>query len=673
MILIQPILLFLLTGSIVSAGDNGFSFIFTDSQLDGVREVQPDGQVVHTNETQMSGVGHTFYSRPFRFKPSPSGDAFSFSTSFVFGIIPEDPRYTFHGMTFAIAPSKAVIDASSSQHLGLFNRTNDGNASNHVVALELDTFKNLELSDIDSNHIGLDINSVVSVFATTAGYYHDDDGVFENITLSSSKEIRAWIDYDGVNKQFNVTLAPLHLKKPKKPLASLHQDLSPFLLEEMFVGFTSATGVLLQTFYVPAWSFQINGEAQEIDVSKIPNLPIKKKSNKKKNMILAIGLSLGGLIVVSSGLILGILLYVRRKRKFAEVLEGWEVQYGPHRFKYKDLYRATKGFKESELLGKGGFGQVYKGTLPELGSHIAVKKVWHESGQGMKEFVAEIATIGRLRHPNLVRLLGYCRRKGELFLVYDYMPNSSLDSLLFTSISATLLSWKQRVKIITDVAEALAYLHEQWVEVIIHRDIKASNVLLDADFNAKLGDFGLARFSNNGTEAKTTHLAGTLGYIAPELARKGKATTATDIFAFGAFCLEVVCGRRPVELQGRQEAVILVEWVMDCWFKEELLKAVDPKLESEMNVGENVDEMRLVLKIGLLCSHGVPAVRPSMSQVLKFLKREELLPEDFDSVLDIRQDYSGRIGDASASAYFSQIQYNTASAPVTEEFLSSGR
>lgn len=662
-------LLFLLTIVSGNNNNNGFNFIFQDSQLDGVKEIQPQGNIIHTNETLMNGVGHTFYSQPFNFKNLSSGEAYSFSTSFIFGIIPENPKYTFHGMTFAITPSKAVIDASSSQHLGLFNRTNDGNASNHVVAIELDTFKNLELSDIDSNHIGLDINSIVSVFATTAGFY-TDNGVFENLTLASSQPIRAWIEYDGVKKELNVTVAPLHNKKPKKPLVSLQKDLSPYLLEQMFVGFTSATGVLLQTFYVLAWSFQINGEAEEIDVSRIPKLPIKKKSKKMKHVILAAGLVTGGLLLVSFGLVLWVFLYVKRKKKFAEVLESWEVQYGPHRFLYKDLYKATKGFKESELLGKGGFGQVYKGTLPELGAQVAVKKVWHESGQGMKEFVAEIATIGRLRHPNLVRLLGYCRRKGELFLVYDYMPNLSLDSLLFNSNdSALILTWKQRVKIITDVAEALAYLHEEWVEVIIHRDIKASNVLLDAELNARLGDFGLARFSDNGSEAKTTHLAGTLGYIAPELARKGKATTATDIFAFGAFCLEVACGRRPVELQGRQEAVILVDWVLDCWFKEELLSAIDTKLKHEMNE----EEMEMVLKIGLLCSHSVPAVRPSMSQVLKFLKKEEALPEDFDCVLEIREDYSGRLGDASSSAYFSQIQYSTASAPVTESFTSSGR
>ncbi|KAI3525841.1 hypothetical protein L1887_04970 [Cichorium endivia] len=673
MVLIHPhlLLLLLLAGAVgltVSADDGGFSFIFDDSQLEGVREIQPDGRVVHTQHIEMFGVGHTFYSRPFRFKNSNTSDAFSFSTSFVFGIIPENPLLTFHGMTFAIAPSKDVIDASSSQHLGLFNRTNDGNASNHIVAVELDTFRNLELGDIDSNHIGLDINSIVSVLAATVGYY--ENGVFQNLTLASSREIRAWIDYDGAAKILNVTLAPLHLKKPEKPLVSWKKDLSPFLLEEMYVGFTSATGVLLQTFYVVGWSFQMNGNAQEIDISKVPPLPIKKKSTKTKTMTLALGIALGGLLVLTSISVLAFVFYQRRKRKFAEVLEGWEVQYGPHRFSYKDLYAATKGFKESELLGKGGFGQVYKGTLPELGAQVAVKKIWHESGQGMKEFVAEIATIGRLRHPNLVRLLGYCRRKGELFLVYDYMPNTSLDNFIFNSNPKSTLTWKQRVKIITDVAEALAYLHEEWCEVIIHRDIKASNVLLDAEMNAKLGDFGLARFgNNNGNDAKTTHLAGTLGYIAPELARKGKATTATDIFAFGAFCLEVVCGRRPVEVQGRQEAVILVDYVLDCWFKETLSQAVDPKLKDEFDI----EEMELVLKVGLLCSHAVPAVRPSMSQVLKFLTGKEPLPADFDTVLEIRDDYSGRLGEASSSAYFSQIQYSTASAPITDSFLSTGR
>ncbi|KAJ0914310.1 putative protein kinase RLK-Pelle-L-LEC family [Helianthus annuus] len=201
-----------------------------------------------------------------------------------------------------------------------------------------------------------------------------EGSTFDNLTLASSQQIRAWVDYDGVNKQLHVTLAPLHVGKPKKPLASIQKDLSTYLLDEMFVGFTSATVVLLQRFYVQAWSFQVNDKAQEFNVSNIPPLPLPLKKNTTK--------------------------------KTPDDSSNW----------------------------------VYKGILPELGTLVAVKKVWHESGRGMKEFMAEIATIGRPRHPNLVRLLGYCRRKGELFLVYDYMPKLSLDSLLHTAAIKSSLS-----------------------------------------------------------------------------------------------------------------------------------------------------------------------------------------------------------------------------------------
>ncbi|XP_058181375.1 L-type lectin-domain containing receptor kinase V.9-like [Rhododendron vialii] len=149
-----------------------------------------------------------------------------------------------------------------------------------------------------------------------------------------------------------------------------------------------------------------------------------------------------------------------------EVLEDWEVQYGPHRFGYKDLFIATKGFKDRELLGRGGFGRVYRGVLPTSNIQVAVKRVAHDSRQGLREFVAEIATMGRQQHPNLVRLLGYCRRKQELLLVYDYMPNGSLDRFLYGQLKGTL-NWMQRFKIIKDIASGVFYLHQQWVQVII--------------------------------------------------------------------------------------------------------------------------------------------------------------------------------------------------------------
>ncbi|MBA0750767.1 hypothetical protein Gogos_002156, partial [Gossypium gossypioides] len=294
----------------------------------------------------------------------------------------------------------------------------------------------------------------------------------------------------------------------------------------------------------------------------LPKLP--RVGPKKISRLLTIGLPLISVIVILAA-VSGVVYFMRRKRKFAEVFEDWELEYGPHRFKFKDLYVATKGFKDKELLGSGGFGKVYRGVLPTSKLEVAVKRVSHESRQGMKEFIAEIVSIGRLRHRNLVQLLGYCRRKDELLLVYDYMPNGSLDKYLYGQPKLTL-NWRQRFRVIKGVASGLFYLHEEWEQVVIHRDVKASNVLLDGELNGRLGDFGLARLYDHGTEPQTTHIMGTLGYLAPEHTRTGRATPRTDVFAFGAFMLEVACGRRPI-LQSPTDNVILVDWVYSCWCK----------------------------------------------------------------------------------------------------------
>jgi serine/threonine protein kinase len=319
---------------------------------------------------------------------------------------------------------------------------------------------------------------------------------------------------------------------------------------------------------------------------------------------------------------LGVIYYIKRKNKFAEILEDWEHEYGPHRFKFKDIYSATNGFKEKGLLGVGGFGRVYKGVIPGSKLEVAVKRVSHESRQGMREFVSEIVSIGRLRHRNLVPLLGYCRRQGELLLVYDYMSKGSLDNYLYNQPKVTL-NWYQRFKIVKGVASGLFYLHEEWEQVVIHRDIKASNVLLDAELNGRLGDFGLARLYDHGADPHTTHLVGTVGYLAPEHTRTGKATKFSDVFAFGAFLLEVVCGKRPIEHVGENETVILVDSVFERWKSGEILEAMDENLGSDY-VSEEVE---LVLKLGLLCSHSEPMARPSMRQVVQYLERDIPLPD----------------------------------------------
>ncbi|XP_027155081.1 L-type lectin-domain containing receptor kinase IV.1-like [Coffea eugenioides] len=186
------------------------------------------------------------------------------------------------------------------------------------------------------------------------------------------------------------------------------------------------------------------------------------------------------------------------------------------------------------------------------------------------------------------------------------------------------LNWSQRFRVIKGVALGLLYLHEEWEQVVIHRDVKASNVLLDCELNGRLGDFGLARLYDHGTLPQSTHVAGSLGYLAPEHNRTGRATTSTDVYAFGAFLLEVGCGRRPIEPRvAPAENVILVDWVFSFWKSGDILQAVDQNLGTEYMK----EEAELVLKLGLLCSHSEPKLRPSMRQVLLYLEGSASLPD----------------------------------------------
>ncbi|XP_028783461.1 L-type lectin-domain containing receptor kinase IV.1-like [Neltuma alba] len=590
------------------------SFIFNNGfqsanlTMDGVSEITPNGLLRLTNETVLQ-KGHAFYPNPIVFTNTSS-----FSTTFVFAIRPIPPTSGGHGMAFVISPTKAFPGALATQYLGLFHDTNNGDPTNHVFAVEIDIVQTIEFGDIDNNHVGIDINGLKSMKSAPAGY--DNGFQFHNLSLISGLPMQVWVDYDGGKKQINVTLAPINVIKPETPLLTLSKDLSQILTNPSYVGFSSSDGQLMAFHYVLGWSFQLNGEAQNLDASKLPKLP---PVDGKRSLILLIGLPLllFSLIVFVS---VFVVWYIKTKRKFSEIVEEWEQNYGPHRFKYKDLYFATKGFKEEELLGCGGFGKVYKGTMPGSKIDVAVKKVSHDSQQGMREFIAEIVSIGRLRHKNLVSLLGYCRRKRELLLVYEFMPNGSLDKYLYNQPTVTL-NWMQRFKIIKGVALGLCYLHEEWEQVVIHRDVKASNVLLDLELNGRLGDFGLARLYDHGADPTTTHVAGTVGYLAPESIRTGRATTKCDVFAFGALSLEVVCGRRPIERGSEDE--ILVDWVYELWKKGQIIGALDQALGREYNE----EDVELVLRLGLLCSGSKAEGRPNMRQVVQYLNREVPLPD----------------------------------------------
>ncbi|KAJ6843906.1 L-type lectin-domain containing receptor kinase IV.2-like [Iris pallida] len=610
--------------SFVSSREDG-SFVFngfrgTNLSLDGFASVAPDGLLVLTNRS-LHEEGHAFHPKPFKFKSDTApGTARSFSTTFVFAII---PKYSFIrglGLVFVVSPTTDFSTALPNQYLGLFNFSDNGNATNHVLGIELDNSQNAEFQDINNNHVGIDVNSLQSANSTPAGYYDDSTGAFQNLTLASGVPMQIWVDYDGGDMRLSVTMAPVPTPKPSKPLLSSTIDLSSVVTDLMYVGFSSANGISLTTHCVLGWSFKMNGMAEPLDYAQLPPLP--RLDSKHKLQKLAIWLPLVScafaLLAVAT-----VVWLVKRRNKYAELLEDWEQEYGPHRFSYKELFRATKGFKDKTLLGSGGFGRVYQGVLPSTNVEVAVKRVSHESRQGIKEFVAEIVSIGQLRHRNVVQLLGYCRRKGELLLVYDYMPNGSLDSFLYHE-TRPALSWAQRFRIIKGVAAGLLYLHQDWEQIVVHRDIKASNVLLDSELNGRLGDFGLARLYDHGTDAHTTHIMGTMGYLAPELAKTGKATTKTDVFAFGAFLLEVACGRRPVDPSAEGQQVLLLDWVLENWKRGTLLATGDPRLAGDIFP---VGEMETVLKLGLLCSHPSPDARPTMRQVMHFLDGDSAMPD----------------------------------------------
>ncbi|XP_010262575.1 PREDICTED: L-type lectin-domain containing receptor kinase IV.1-like [Nelumbo nucifera] len=602
--------------------DAGFTyngFRGANISLDGIAQITPNGLLMLTNQS-LRQLGHAFYTYPLHFKNnlSDDGNVFTFSTTFVFGILPKLQNLGGHGIAFVITPSGGLPGAQPSQYLGL-TVSNNGNPYNRFIAVELDTILNNEFSDIDSNHVGIDINNLTSLCSVPVSYV-TNGGNRKNLSLISGKPTQVWVEYNGLEKRMDITLAPIDVPKPNIPLLSCSLNLSPIMQDPMYVGFSSSTGSFVTNHYVLGWSFKMNGPAKDLTISQLPKLP--RLGPREHSKFLTVGLPIIGLILASA-LISVVLSIVRRKIKFAEVVEDWELEYGPHRFKYRDLYIATKGFKEKELLGIGGFGRVYRGVLPTSKIQVAVKRVSHESRQGLREFIAEIVSMGRLRHRNLVQLLGYCRRQRELLLVYDYMPHGSLDKFLFDQPKVTL-NWSQRFGVIKGVASGLLYLHEGWEQVVIHRDVKSSNVLLDSEFNGRLGDFGLARLYDRGADPKTTHVVGTFGYIPPEITRTRKASPSTDVFSFGAFMLEVACGRRPIDPQtSSTDKIILVDWVFSCWSRGKILETVDPNLGSDYVT----EEMDLVLKLGLLCSHSIPTARPTMRQVVRLLVGDAPLPE----------------------------------------------
>ncbi|KAL0300452.1 UNVERIFIED_CONTAM: G-type lectin S-receptor-like serine/threonine-protein kinase [Sesamum angustifolium] len=387
---------------------------------------------------------------------------------------------------------------------------------------------------------------------------------------------------------------------------------------------------------------------QSLDGSAVKKYVLTASSSKgKKKHILIIVVVLGTIVLLIVGIALFFMRKIRQGKMEEEQLrellkldgytETYELENGGGKnhdlrlFTYASIQSATNNFSANSKLGEGGFGPVYKGKTPE-GQDIAVKLLSRQSGQGLLEFKTELILISKLQHVNLVKLLGFCIHGDDKMIIYDYMPNKSLDFFLFTESLLSQLSycqkiipkqeplnWQQRFNIIEGIAQGLLYLHKYSRLKIIHRDLKPSNILLDKDMNPKISDFGLARiFKQNTNEANTNRRVGTYGYMAPEYAMHGIFSVKSDVYSFGVLVLEIVGGQKNNSFHQIEGPLNLVEYVWELWRNDCAIEFMDPKLKTSCII----DQLKRCIHIGLLCVENHAVDRPSIEDVISMLKNE---------------------------------------------------
>lgn len=532
--------------------------------------------------------GRAIYKDQFHLWRDNKNVKATFSTTFVLNILNQTAQ-PGEGLAFVLAGNKDLPENSEGQWLGIVNGITNGTNQSQIVAIEFDTKKSYE-QDINDNHVGLDVNSVYSIRQVP----------LTRVNLANGTDTTVQVRYDGQN----ITVFVANMKTP---LLSEPIDLSEYLPEKVFVGFSASTGDDTQLNCVKSWAFDgsdIGGDSKAFRIWIV-------------------------VLVLAVVLLAGVAFYCwmrYRARELDDDIEGLinGTNLAPKKFRLKELKKATGNFNPKNKLGKGGFGTVYKGIWRN--KEIAVKRVSETSRQGKQEFIAEVTTIGSLRHRNLVKLIGWCYERHDFLLVYEYMPNGSLDKFIFydeknSGPGEVTLNWEKRLSVIHGTSQALDYLHNGSEKRVLHRDIKSSNIMLDSEFNARLGDFGLARTiqENLKTHHSTKEIAGTPGYMAPESFLVGRATVETDIYAFGVLILEVACGRKPAN-QSEQNSYnnSIVHWLWELRRKGRILDAADSRLGGEFSE----KEMECVLILGLACCHPNPHLRPSMKTVLQVLSGE---------------------------------------------------
>ncbi|XP_058185950.1 probable L-type lectin-domain containing receptor kinase S.5 [Rhododendron vialii] len=559
----------------------------------------------YTQPTNQSG--RILYDKSFKLwegrNDTYSDQVASFNTSFLVNL---NQKIGFptpgEGLTFVVAPDLNLPPNSFGGYLGLTNFTTDGDVSNQIIAIELDTFK--EDFDPDSNHVGLNINSVISNSTTSLSPLG-----FELVPPYGTTHnfFNVWVQYDGIKKSIAVYMAKQANPtdptppRPDTPILTSYLELRGVVNQKSYFGFSASTGNSAELNRVLRWNLTVE---YYYDINCV-------------EIGLIIGIPTAVLLLAK----LVLVVYFRKRwlsqrsdRQMSRKLKRMPGM--PRKYQYKELQKATNNFDKTRKLGQGGYGVVYKGYLAnQKNLAVAVKMFSRESLKGQDDFFQELTIINQLGHKYLVPFQGWCHKHEKLLLVYDYMPNGSLDKSLFDDANRTRLSWTLRRKIISGVASALHYLHNEYQKRVVHRDVKASNIMLDAEFNPKLGDFGLARALDYEKTSYTEPqgIPGTPGYMAPEYLFTGKATEQSDVYSFGAVLLEVVCGRMPGNQIGTYP--LLVDWVWVLHSKGQLLEAVDSRL------GEDyvAEEAQRFLLLGLACSHPIASERPKTQEIVQML------------------------------------------------------
>ncbi|MBA0782670.1 hypothetical protein Gotri_000520 [Gossypium trilobum] len=587
------------------AASQSFNFTSFDTSNDNIRykgDARPINSTIQLTNLDVWRSGHAIYAEPMHLWDKYTGNLAGFTTHFTFSIQAQTNITPADGLAFFVASLEYhVPDVPDGSGIGLATGTLLFNSTeNPFVAVEFDTYHNDW--DPENNHVGIDINSVVSN-KTIEWYSGGLDGEI----------IDVWISYSASSKILQVSFTGFGEDNTTIQQSLQYElDLRDYLSEWVTFGFASATGIYYELNTIHSWYF-----------SSYLQIPGNKKGNIKFNTIMKVGFVVLGSFILLFGICL-IFLFLRKKKR-REKNEVFAARYMDKEFErvsgakkrtFAELIEATNNFAERRKIGEGGFGAVYRGFLKDLNSEVAIKRISTISSQGIKEYASEVRITSQLRHKNLVQLIGWCHEKKELLLVYEFMLNGSLDSHLFDR--ERLLEWRVRYDIAQGLASSLHYLHFECKSCVLHRDIKASNVLLDSNFNAKLGDFGLARIVSHEKAPQSTKFGGTLGYMAPEYVSSGTASQETDVYSFGIVALEIACGRRPIVANANRNEINIVEWLWGLYAKAKHIEAADPRLEGKFNQ----QQMERLMIVGLSCAHPDFNSRPSIKQVIRMLNSE---------------------------------------------------